>query len=419
MFDSRCSRAWALLATVTLVTAGHAHAETADVLPRGAFAATIAPTFAVFNERWSGGGQREQLTHDLDGVRMDNTVFPDLAELERVYNMADGTLTVGTSHLRSLVTIEGIGLGLQYGITNWLSVGVFLPIINVQNSITTMSLDPGNIGKNPGDAKIKVSDAKYLPVNHDKDPRTKPLAPLTKEDVGDILHDDFGYQRLDDFHISDIGDFELGLKARFLNRRFVAAAASFGFRAPTGTIAPLDNILAVGTGNGCWATSLGAYLDIIPFPQLKWNVSARYTFQLPDEQLRRVPRRYDRPITDTALEEKVWRDLGDYLEVSTTIYYRVIPTLTLFVGYLYYDKQRDDVRGNRGLSYDSLMILTDGKNHLLSGGLTFSTLPLFERKRAALPLDATLSYERSIYGKNRAVVSNVISLLLTAYFKLW
>ena len=64
--------------------------------------------------------------------------------------------------------------------------------------------------------------------------------------------------------------------------------------------------------------------------------------------------------------------------------------------------------------------LADGvvvANHRLEAGLTFSTIPWVAKRRFSVPLDATLSYERSVAGRNNEPVSNVIALEVAGYFK--
>lgn len=413
----RSRLAVALAVLGVLLFAVPAAADSTETLPGGVFRLHVRPMVAAFNERWSGEGEREQLTNDLDDVELDNQVFTDLAQLERVYGMPDGSLSVGRSHIRSDAMIQAVVFAAEYGVTDRLTVGLIVPYVRAVNSLGPLSMDPGDIGHNPGDGKIKKDDSPYLPLDHDKVPSTKPLDPLGVEDVKRILVEDYGYEPLDDFKTHGLGDIELGAKYRIVELGPWHTSLQAGVRAPTGEINDPDNILAIGLGAGCWAAGFGWQNDFVPRDDVRLNLTLRYNLQLPDKQVRRVQMAADLPITSEENKEEVWRNLGDSFEVEAAAIWRPLPWLTPYLRYKYFDKQRDEVRGNRGLSYESLMDLTDAKNHLLEAGITFSTLSWLQAGKTQVPFEATLAYEQSIAGRNRAIVTHTVALDMATYFK--
>lgn len=420
--SSSCSL---VLLVVLLGLSGAARADDAATLPRGVGRVRVKPLYSYFTERWDQDGNAERVTHDLDGRELNSEVFPDLAILERLYGYRARSLSLGTSRVRSHVQLVAVGMAAEYGVTDWLTVGVIVPVIHARHTLDVLELDPVRecnetrcgLGRNPGDTSITTEDSEYLPLDHDKDPSTKMLAPLVREDVQGILADDLGYQRLGDWSGTGVGDIEVGFKARLFKWRLWTTAVQAGVRLPTGRVDDPDNLLDLGFGDG--QTDVGIYWqnDLVPLARLRFNVTLRYTVQLPDHETKRVPPSASVPLAKPEATENVWRDLGDVFELDLLAAYRVLPVLTPFARYLFVLKGEDQVKGNMGLSYQALMDETALRNHRLEVGLTFSTIPWVAAKRFWLPLDATLSYERSVAGINNAPISNVVSLEIAGYFK--
>ncbi len=408
-----------VLLVVSCVRPSRLWAGSVETLPQGVFRVRVRPTVIFFSHRFDRRGRAEPLTADLDNVVMDNTVFSDLAELERIYNMPDGTLNVGRSHLRTQVVIQAYPFALEYGVTDNLTVGLVVPYVHAHQRLTRLRLDPGNIGHNPGDGRISADDAAYLPLNHDKDPTTRHLDPLDRDDVRRILRDDFHYRWLDDSTTHGVGDIEVGAKYRFPAVDFWRSSLQLGLRAPTGKTVDPHDLLGLGLGSGAFGILLAVQQDFIPWDRLRFNLTLRYTANLPQRIYLRVPTRFDRPITDRDLAERVWRNIGDVFTLDTRVTFALLEFLIPHLRYAYVHKLRDEVFGVRGLSYESLEILTDGRSHLLEAGLTFTTVPWALREAFPVPFDVTLSYERAIAGSHRAIISNMVALNLAVYFKVF
>jgi hypothetical protein len=410
-----------------LALAGEARADDALTLPRGVGRVRVKPIYSFFNHRWDQNGRSELVTGDLDNRDLNSDVFQDLSILERIYGSQASSLSLGTSRVQSRVDLFVLAMAAEYGITDWLTVGLIVPVVHARHSLRTLALDPVRscsgercgLGKNLGDTNISVEDSKYLPLDHDKDSSTKLLQPLTRDDVQDILANDLGYQRLGDWSGSGVGDIELGVKMRLLRLRFWTTAIQTGVRLPTGATDDPNNLLDIGFGDG--QTDIGLYWqnDFEPLRNLRLNLTLRYTAQLPDYERKRVPTSANVPLAKPEASEDVWRDLGDIFEVDILAAYRVLPVLTPFVRYAVMLKMEDQVRGNLGLSYRALMDETAQQNHQLEVGVTFSTIPWVEKGRFRLPLDASLTYSRSLAGINNAAIANVLALELAGYFKVF
>jgi len=410
---------------LALGLSGLARADDALTLPRGVGRVRVKPIYSFFSQRWDQDGKAELVTHDLDNRALNSEVFPDVAILERLYGMQARSLTLGVSHVQSKVQVMVLAAAAEYGLTDRVTVGVIVPVVHARHSLTRLELDPVTtcsqtrcgLGQNLGDTNIAVEDSKYLPLDHDKDPTTKLLQPLTRDDVQTILADDLSYDRLADWSGTGIGDIEVGLKVRLLRVGWWTSAIQAGVRLPTGRVDDPDNLLDLGFGDG--QTDIGLYWqnDLAPLSRLRINATLRYTAQLPDHERKRVPPSASVPLAKPEDAEDVWRDLGDIFEAELLVAYQPLDLLTPFVRYNMTLKGRDNVQGNLGLSYQALIDETALGNHTLEVGLTFSTVPLVQRERFFLPLDATLTYARSVGGINNAPIANTLALELAGYFK--
>lgn len=415
-----------LCAALAAAAASPAAADDTLTLPRGVARVRVRPIVSFFSERWDQDARAEAVVHDLDGRQLDSEVFPDLAKLERLYTYRARSLSLGVSRVQSKVQVLVVAVAAEYGITDRLTVGAVVPVINARHNLRTLELEPVRtcddqrcgMGLNPGDTSVTKEDSKYLPLDHDKDPSTRMLQPLSKDDVQQILVDDLGYERLGSWSGTAVGDVELGFKYRLHTARHWATSVQAGLRLPTGEQASPDNLLAFDLGDG--QTDLGFYwqTDFTPIDPLRLNVTLRYTVQLPDFRQRRVPARADLPLTKPENSEEVWRDLGDVFGVDVTASYALWGGIVQpFAGYAFVAKASDDVRGNKGLTYQALMDETALQNHQLEAGIALSTVPWVLRKRFSVPLVLTASYARSVAGKDNAPISNTVSLELAGMFK--
>jgi hypothetical protein len=420
MSDLAAKISW--LCTLASATA---FADDARTLPQGILRMRLRPIASFASERWDQDGRAEALTHDLDRRELDSSVFPDLATLERVYGYQGGSLSIGTSHVEGAMQVYALGVAAELGITDRLSAGVVLPIVHGRMALGRVELEPETectaircgIARNLGDTLITKDDSGYLPLDHDKDPSTRLATSVGTEDVQSILTDDLGYRRLESRSVTGIGDLELGLKYRLLDWGPYTTAVQGGVRFPTGRTDDPDDLVDVPFGDGQLDLGVAWQNDLVILDGLAIDATVRYTVQLPDRQRTRVPPRADVPIAKLDEIEDVYRDLGDVLEVDATLSYVIARVFTPFVRYLLTWKQKDRIDGERGLAYASLEVESGATSHILEAGLVFSTVPWVVAKELDLPFDASISFARSIAGRDNAPITNTVSLELAAYLE--
>jgi hypothetical protein len=402
-----------------------ARADDTRTLPAGVARLRVRPLFSFASQRWSQDGAAEGLTQDLDGRDLNSDVFADLAILERVYGLRAGALSIGTSHVQSRAEIWGLAIAAEVGLSDRLTVGVMLPLLHGRHVLTRLSLDPEascgaarcGLARNPGDTSITKEDSKYLPLDHDKDPSTRLASPLAEEDVQDILVQDLGYQRLEDWSETGIGDLELGAKWRLYELGAWSTALQVGVRLPTGRGDDPDQLLDLPFGDGQADLGVAWQNDLALWDAATFNATLRYVAQLPDRELRRVPVRVDVPLAKPEDREEISRDLGDSFEAEAELRYAFNPALGASARYVFSARAATDIEGDRGLAYRSLIDETAAVDHSIGAAFHFSTVPWYLEGEAALPIDVSAGVSRSIAGRNNTLIHTTAYLEVAGYFE--
>jgi hypothetical protein len=79
-------------------------------------------------------------------------------------------------------------------------------------------------------------------------------------------------------------------------------------------------------------------------------------------------------------------------------------------------KLEDEVSGPQGLSFKTLEDETAWTSHIFIGGLSYTTLPLYQEKKFPWPLTASLLYRNRFAGSNNILKSQYLSLTLAVFF---
>ena len=148
----------ALLCTFT-PRASHAqveltHVEDASTPPRGLLRLRALTSWTRYDSRFTSSGT-ESLGAFLTADSLGATRFPALTPIQSLVQSVSGspfTLSLGRSRLDATAREEIVPIGLEYGITNRLAVGVMMPIVRKRAAVlfrldTTGSA--ANVGPNP------------------------------------------------------------------------------------------------------------------------------------------------------------------------------------------------------------------------------------------------------------------------------
>jgi len=371
-----------ILTSLFVLFATSLYAENANVLPQGRFRARVKPIYAfTFGTQFGNTGQEESLVSDFE-VDLDEQTAKKFGKdtsqaLQPFFNA--GAQTLGQFVPNLDVSTLVLGTAIEYGVTDTLTLGAIVPIISA-NTKFDLAFNRSPAGSHPA---LQSTDFAKLAIEKAK----------AKGYDDPAAWENFG-----------LGDVELGIKYKFLKTSNWSLATKTGLRLPTGKVDDPDKLTDIGFGDG--QTDWGATLlvDYFGIPATLLNVMAKYTWQMSDRELLRVPSPDELFTTNV---ENIQRDLGDRLDLSFYSEVQLWKNFNLNSSYEFFVKQKDIYKSDQGFSVASLQENTAQRKHSLDFGLGFSTLPWVRSGTFRLPLDAGLNFTLPLAGKNVAKATSV------------
>ncbi len=416
-----------LLVSVVLVLAmngGAAWAESAQVLPKGVSMVDVK-LYSYFNidERYDPDGDAEDIAVDYN-TDLNSSVFPDLAVIEGIFSLPPGTGTLGQSVVDFTLVYRWWEISYSYGLTDNLTLGILIPYNYSKNDVdAVLDNSTATLGKFP-------VPAAYDPL---ADPPFVPIAggvPLTTQDIQDLLGpgldinqdgqitglepQGFGYDPVETWSDSGIGDIELLAKYKFHDRDDWRLAFTGGVRLATGEVDDPDNLVDIPFGDGQTDIILRFYSDFLGIEKVALNATLAYEIQLPDEETKRVPNDVNLPLT--ANKEKVDRDLGDLIDLKLSGVYSLGKDWSIGLQYRYTEKSKDDVDGDLGLNYSSLEEETDFTSHMAILMAHYSTVQRYLDKETRFPFNLGLEYRNRFAGTNNVTKSEYVAANFSIFF---
>ncbi|MFQ5900573.1 MAG: hypothetical protein ACE5IH_03340 [Thermodesulfobacteriota bacterium] len=373
-------------------------ADSAGVLPEGVLRIRVRALYSSYSQRFNPDGDTESIGIDFDQVIVDNKVFPDLATLEGTFGLPPDFLTLGTTSFYSNVKGYSFPVYFEYGLAERVSLGMVVPYLKVKRKVD-FSISGANVGFNnnaPGCGGLPS----ILPLS------TFPSCvdgPIDTEGVQTLLESpDYYYElnRFEDFEDTGLGDIRFGLKHQYLKKEKARLAYTLSFRVPTGKSDDPDNLMDVALGDGQPDLVLELHNDYLPWKDTLLNLYLRYTNQLSDREEKRVKTDPNQDIVPLANKEMLDRDLGDIIELETSINQKLSESFFSALIYRFLYKDKDSYESPTGKDTKSLEDETDWKSHIVRMTLGYSTLSSFTKKDFPLPLEALLELSKVLDGKN-------------------
>lgn len=374
----------------------------AEVLPKGVSRVKLTTQiYLPVDEQFNDSGDSEDIAKDYN-TNLDSSVFPELGLVEAGFGMPAGSASLGDSVVDLEYQWYEVDFYYFYGLTDRLTVGVHIPYWwNKTKVNANLDTSSATVGKNPfvpgGVAPLSV-------------PGTESF---TTDDLQNLLVQQYGYERFEDWSDSGFSDIEAGFRYQYLNTDNWRLAFLGALRFPTGETDDPDNLADTEFGEGVYAFLFHFNNDYVGFKNWVLDATFRYELKLPDEETKRVPNSVDMPITSN--KESVDRDVGDVIELEVSAKYQLVDVLSATVLYRYGYKFEDSISGDQGFNYQSLEDESDYREHIGIVSLSYSTIPLYREKKFPVPLNATIKYRTRFAGKNRAK-SQWIGLGLDIFF---
>jgi hypothetical protein len=399
-----------------------AYEEDAEVLPKGVFRFRVDDRIYFPSQtRYGTDGKKESAAADFN-ANLNSQAFPDLTKIESLFRLSPGTATIGRSVVNFNYNFNTITFGLDYGITDKLTLGVRIPYWFVKNSVSAnLDTSSATVGKNVSLNTLAPLNLK-LPI-----PGFRPTVPLTTADVqsligpgldingdGKIDIKGFGFKRLQTWTGDGLSDIEAGFRYQYLNNKIFRLAVTAGARLPTGKVDDINDLGDYAFGRGAYALLFRLNNDFIFINNLLFNVSFKYDYYLPDYRTLRVPSDVDHPLTPNI--DRVSRKYGNIFEIETNVRYTFWEILDVGLLYVFGTKDRDRVDGNKGFNYNSLEEQTNYMEQIYRVSIGLSTLPLYQRGSFPVPLTFSVQYRDRFAGNNNLLATKYIRVLLNIFF---
>lgn len=260
-----------------------------------------------------------------------------------------------------------------------------------------------------------------------------PDAAVTRDDILGLVGDPAGpiAIRTGESKVSFRGDAEAGL-ALTLADHWDRGSRRGGFRAaveglvrfPTGQVARLDRLLALGTGEGQTDVELRLTTDL---GSGRWGLRAEgmYNRQFAANYLVRVAPP-TQPLAGIDRLSVVRRDPGDVVSIAVRPFFRLAPTLAIQGSAMRWSRGADEVGypapadSIPGVSASVVAQDTKASATVLGIGITYSSPGRLRPAGKGLPVDASWTYER-VVGASGGIVPAVhrIRARLRVYFGLF
>jgi hypothetical protein len=400
-----------------------AFADSAEVLPKGIFRAHVDTEFYFpIDKRFDKDGNTEDVSRYFNAT-LNSNIFPELAPLDNIMG-GPGSAIIGRTEVSFKYKDSDVMLGLEYGVTDRLTVGIFVPYWWQKTDVSEARLNTTNatVGKNPffGTPGDPFGGAPIIPLGLGG-------IPLTTEDIQDLLGGGliingkiavpgYGYKRVKTWSDNGLGDIEAGARYQYFKNDNWRLAFTGGVRFPTGDVDDPDNLIDLGFGSGTYTLLFRLNNDYTGIKNLVLNATIRYDLTLSDEETKRVTS-VQHPIVPETDKERVSRNIGDIVELEGSGTYQFSEGWNVCLLYRYdFKTKKDDISGDRNLDYSALEDETDWTYHLISAGVSYSTLPLFMAKKFPLPLIASIEYQNVFAGTNNFLKQHLFAIKLAAYF---
>lgn len=403
------------LAIFSLLTAHSAFAfENAKVMPKGVRKLSVRSAETSFKEKTDASGEAASVVSPLAKDLTFKQIAKGYSGINRTQveaflqanNFGDDE-SVGKFSADFAGNVSVMAPIFAIGVTERLTLGGAIPYYRANTSV--------KVGFRPNERGQQF-------LNSLADPYSNQVAKA--QEAGRKLNDAVGqlndklatngYSALGDWEKKGWGDTTVLAKYSALQSRYLNAAVTGGFVAPTGTGDDPDVLTDIPFGDGQWDLFSGVSLDQ---PILKYayiNEYFQYTAQLPGKKDVRL-KTSEEPIE--VPRENVGFNLGDKVEVGTSLNLDSYDGAVVGVGYNYFKKFSDRYRLSdaQAGAQDSLQEETTQTTTEAEFQLGYSGVRAYQRGQIVAPFEVIGSYKKQLRSTN-APVKDLAQLDVTMFF---
>lgn len=416
----------ALLFSVLLLLFGAdmAHAEPADVVPKGVYRFQLSGIATeVVENGFSEDGKYQSLVHDLNrDITSDDfaKTDPRVKELITALNALSpglGDELLLTNIISDIeVSQKLLYAGLSYGVTKNFTMSIVAPVIQRSISVNLQAETTNNataVRQSVGELSSELSDG---------------LGELAGEALdGEFFKDKIfrekGYVLNSKQEESSLGDIELRGRYRYLRKRKHVHSLEMGVVFPTGKPRAIDNIFDPGSGSGKWSVLVENrdqwYFDRRRNHSL--DLKTGVLFSLADQRERAIPKDEEDDLPsllpeDGQVQLSTERSAPRFLASlgMTNQFYR--KRINVESSVTYETQGKSQFQGPGDLFYEGLEGDTGYSKLAAELAVGYSSVYDYMRTKKGIPFQALLRYNKTLGGANTEDVS-YIRTDLVLFFK--
>lgn len=414
-------RVWTLI--IALI--GLCDTAFAQLLPKGYGAYSLgyrkySPNAKYFDSTGAEHSEGEKLNVDFSSQSMASGKVG--SDLQKLYNEVKKFDTQGTStsvademdfgNITGDVSadIDAKFFGMGYGLTDKVTLFFGVPYVTA-NVNTTLSYDGVN---NANAIKTRIGNLVYKDI---QDGLVKAAA-ISTDSVRSSLQDEKGYQSIDHWQYSGLGDVSFGAQTEVKGRgqfRLLTVGLKAQLELATGHPDDPDNLIDVPVGRGYPALTLGADSKVrVRYVTL--GLKNAFTQGMETRVSRRVPEGEDKLVGAERKYGVDWTPGRDIVAVGYVGAGSGLLNATVSYGMKrhYADKYRGSVAGNYGLLADG----TDETKNFGEVALSLNTIDSYLRKKISFPLIVSVAAHQTMSGvsvnKDQYIELSVTSFFVTS-----
>ena len=332
-----------------------------DTPPKGKLRISFDPVITTWEREFTANGHEQQLSARLDSI---TTVFV----------RAEQRVTP---------------LRVDFGITNRISVGAYVPLVRVN---TRESFPQDSLGRVADSAGARRLDSLLQDTTYAFEPIT-----ATRRHLHYFA-----------------GDIELEAKYRVFESRMYALSGALVVRLPTGHQDSPNNLFDVATGDHQMDIEMQVAQEVTLLDRFWLNALVRVGRQQPGMRSRRVGPQSELLIPHAALATLAW-DPGDYARIDIAPMVRLSKPFAIGFTAGYYTQQPD--RYTYRSAQDSVTIATNLGTAVSAAVLDAGTGSRWARLGFAMTyqgsdVEGSLSFEQTVTGSARVPVASVYRIVM-------
>jgi hypothetical protein len=350
----------AILALVPCLAFAQAGPRT-DTPPKGKLSISFEPVVTLWEREFTTSGHERQLSAPLDSIT-------------RLFVRAEERVTP---------------LRLEFGITNRIAVGAYVPLVRVN---VRESFPQDSLGANADTAGARRLDSLLTDATY-------------------AFDDAISTRR----HLRYFaGDVELEAKYRMLESGMYALSGALVVRLPTGHQDSPNNLFDIATGDHQTDIELQVAQELTLLNRFWLNALVRVGRQQPGTRTRRVGPQSELLIPRGALATLSW-DPGDYARIDVAPMFKLSKPFAIGFTAGYYTQAGD--RYTYRSSQDSVTIATNLGTPVSASVLDAGTAYRWTRLGFAMTykgadVEGSLSFEQTVTGSARVPVTSVYRIVM-------